>query len=569
MVFRNPFRRKGAVEEAPPDPVATGPATGETGSAERVLRRLEWSVIRRLDGLLQGDYRTLMRGAGLDLADLREYQHHDDVRHIDWNVTARLQVPHVRVFTEDREMAAWFLLDLSPSMDFGSHDQRKQGVAAEFVAVLARLLTRHGNRVGALLYGTGVDTVIPARGGRRHVLHLLHTMQHRPAREGRHHHPLHELLTAAGNVVRRRSTVFVVSDFISEPGWEKPLAQLALRHEVVAVRLHDPLELELPDLGLIPVRDAETGEQLLVDTSDPAFASASRASPRSARPTCGPRWRTRGWTRWSFPPTATWWTPSCASPTCAASARAGARAAPCRATCTRRPEQAHQGPQGLDHDLPLAPIPLAAAGPALAGAAVPVAAAPAQGAGGALRQLSIVKEAMGKGPGIRRHIPPVLFLLALAAMLLAAARPFAVVTLPSQHQTIILAMDVSGSMRATDVKPNRWWPRRRRPRPSWPGCRATCGWGSSLCRHGAGGAGAHRQPRRRGGRHRPLPDAARHRHRQRLILSLATLFPDQGIDLSQITGSARDARHRRTGQGPKKPFTPVEPGSYTRPPSSC
>ena len=271
MVFRNPFRRKGAVEEAPPDPVATGPATGETGSAERVLRRLEWSVIRRLDGLLQGDYRTLMRGAGLDLADLREYQHHDDVRHIDWNVTARLQVPHVRVFTEDREMAAWFLLDLSPSMGFGSHPERKQGVAAECVAVLARLLTRHGNRVGALVYGTGVDTVIPARGGRRHVLQMLHTLQHRPDAKDSTGTRLHELLTAAGNVVRRRSTVFVVSDFISEPGWEKPLAQLALRHAGVAVRLHDPLELELPDLGLIPVIDAETGEQLMVDTSDKGF----------------------------------------------------------------------------------------------------------------------------------------------------------------------------------------------------------------------------------------------------------------------------------------------------------
>src|SRR5256885_4492424 len=107
-----------------------------TEGAEHILRRLEWTVIRRLDGLLQGDYRTLLRGAGLDLADLREYQHHDDVRHIDWNVTARLGVPHVRVYTEDREMAAWFLLDLSPSVDFGSGEQRKRHVSAEFVATL-------------------------------------------------------------------------------------------------------------------------------------------------------------------------------------------------------------------------------------------------------------------------------------------------------------------------------------------------------------------------------------------------------------------------------------------------
>ena len=239
--------------------------------AEHVLRRLEWTVIRRLDGLLQGDYRTLMRGAGLDLADLREYQHHDDVRHIDWNVTARMQIPHVRVFTEDREMAAWFLLDLSPSVDFGSGDQRKRNVSAEFVAVLARMLTRHGNRVGALLYGAGVDTVLPARGGRMHVLQLLHAMLARPLAAESGGTKLHELLQSAAATVRRRSTIFVVSDFISAPGWEKPLGMLAQRHEVVAVRLLDPMELELPDLGLIPIRDAETGEQLLVDTHDAGF----------------------------------------------------------------------------------------------------------------------------------------------------------------------------------------------------------------------------------------------------------------------------------------------------------
>ena len=239
--------------------------------AEQLLRRLEWTVLRRLDGLLQGDYRTLLRGTGMDLADLREYQHHDDVRHIDWNVTARLQQPHVRVFTEDREMSAWFLLDLSPSMDFGSGDQRKRGLSAELVAVLARALTRHGNRVGAMLYGSGVDAVIPARGGRHHILQLLHTLQTRPDAAQAGPTKLHELLESAARQVRRRSTIFVVSDFISESGWEKPLGMLAQRNEVVAVRLVDALELELPDLGLIPIVDAETGEQLLVDTHDKGF----------------------------------------------------------------------------------------------------------------------------------------------------------------------------------------------------------------------------------------------------------------------------------------------------------
>ena len=243
----------------------------QTEGAEQLLRRLEWTVLRRLDGLLQGDYRTFLRGTGMDLADLREYQHHDDVRHIDWNVTARLQQPHVRVFTEDREMSAWFLLDLSPSMDFGSGEQRKRTLSAEFVAVLARLLTRHGNRVGAMLYGSGVDAVVPARGGRHHVLQLLHTLQIRPDAAQAGPTKLHELLESASRQVRRRSTVFVVSDFISESGWEKSLGMLAQRHEVVAVRLLDPMELDLPDLGLIPIVDLETGEQLLVDTSDKGF----------------------------------------------------------------------------------------------------------------------------------------------------------------------------------------------------------------------------------------------------------------------------------------------------------
>ena len=260
-------------------------------SAGQLLKRLEWTVLRRLDGLLQGDYRTLLRGTGMDLADLREYQFHDDVRHIDWNVTARLQQPHVRVFTEDREMTAWFLVDMSPSMNFGSQAQRKRDVAVQFVSVLARLLTGRGNRVGSLLFGacngdgTVQNTVLPARSGRQQVLQMMHAMQAMASRQAK---PLHlttksgkapiknptrlrELLLSAGNVVRRRSTIFVVSDFITEAGWEPALGQLVHRHEVTAVRLLDPLELALPDLGMVAMRDLETGEQLMVDTHDKGF----------------------------------------------------------------------------------------------------------------------------------------------------------------------------------------------------------------------------------------------------------------------------------------------------------
>jgi uncharacterized protein (DUF58 family) len=257
--------------------VAANDVAPKAEGAERALRRLEWTVIRRLDGLLQGDYRTLMRGTGLDLADLREYQHHDDVRHIDWNVTARLQVPHVRVFTEDREMSAWFVLDLSRSVDFGSGTRAKREVSTGFVGVLARLLTRHGNRVGALVYGHQLDAVLPPRTGRRHVLQLLGAMERRgdaqdgPRAKAHGTTKLAELLHSAAMLMKRRSTVFVVSDFLSEPGWEKPLGQLAQRHEVIAVRLFDPLEQQLPDLGLVPLTDAETGEQLWVDTHDGGF----------------------------------------------------------------------------------------------------------------------------------------------------------------------------------------------------------------------------------------------------------------------------------------------------------
>jgi len=238
---------------------------------EAILRRLEWTVVRRLDGLLQGDYRTLFRGFGLDLAGLREYQSGDDVRYIDWNVTARLQTPYVRQYVEDREVTAWFLLDLSPSVDFGTVQTLKRSLLIDFVTVLARLLTRHGNRVGAILYADKVNGVIPAQGGRTQVLRLTNELLLQPSLR---HAPLTDLaalLAAALRTLRRRSLVFIVSDFISAPGWHKPLGMLAQRHEVLAVRLYDPREMALPDIGPLILEDAETGEQLYVDTHDKHF----------------------------------------------------------------------------------------------------------------------------------------------------------------------------------------------------------------------------------------------------------------------------------------------------------
>jgi len=235
------------------------------------LQRIDWQVIRRLDGLLQGDYRTLFYGYGVDFADLREYQAGDDIRYIDWNVTARMDAPYVRQYNEDREITAWFLLDLSPSMDFGSAESVKRSMLIDFVATLSRLLTRHGNRVGALFYSSHLDRTIPARGGRIQVLRLINDLLNQPELARAPLTDLTPLIAAGLNGIKRRSLVFIISDFISAPGWEKPLSLLNKRHEVLAIRLWDPREIELPDIGPIIVEDAETGEHLYVDTHDRGF----------------------------------------------------------------------------------------------------------------------------------------------------------------------------------------------------------------------------------------------------------------------------------------------------------
>lgn len=238
---------------------------------EAVLERVEWTALRRLDGILQNDCRSLFNGAGPELAGLREYQYGDDVRRIDWNATARMDAAQVRESIDEREYTAWFLLDLSASLDFGSQEVAKRARAQEFFALVARVLTRRGNRVGALLYGDAVETVIRAGSGRHHVVRILQAMHARPQRQTMGATDLGNLLGHAARIMRGRSLVFVVSDFHSEPGWTNVLAVLAQRHELVAVKLSDPLEAEMPDLGVIAMRDAESGQQLVVDTHDPGF----------------------------------------------------------------------------------------------------------------------------------------------------------------------------------------------------------------------------------------------------------------------------------------------------------
>jgi uncharacterized protein (DUF58 family) len=236
---------------------------------EGILRRLHWQVIRRLDGRLQGDYRTLLRGDGTDFLDLRAYEWGDDVRHIDWNATARMDELLVRDFMEDRELTAWLLLDRSRSMAFGPVGRTKEHVLCELAAVFAQLFVRNGNRVGVIIFDGARHWVLPPRQGRNHVLVLMHNLL-RPV-EAASSTDLAKLFDTAERLVRRRSLVVVISDFVSEPGWERPLLRLSRRHEVVAVRLVDPRERELPAAGLLYVQDAETGEVLLVDSSNPEF----------------------------------------------------------------------------------------------------------------------------------------------------------------------------------------------------------------------------------------------------------------------------------------------------------
>jgi len=273
---------------------------------ERVLRRMEWRVIRRLDGRLQGDYRTIFRGTGIDVADLREYQPGDDLRHVDWNVTARMDTPYVREYLEDREVTAWLLLDCSPSMDFGPIERRKHVVVTEVAATIAQLLSRGGNRIGAVLFDTDVEQMIPPGHGRNQVLRILSRLMQGPteaasrARGSRRAAGLARttdlavVLRAALGIARRRSLIVLVSDFITEPGWERPLAMLARRHDVVAIQVLDRREFELPAAGMMYVEDAETGEQIFVDTNNLAFQQRLRAAADERQAALGAAARTAG-----------------------------------------------------------------------------------------------------------------------------------------------------------------------------------------------------------------------------------------------------------------------------------
>jgi uncharacterized protein (DUF58 family) len=241
---------------------------------DRLLHRLEWRVIRRLDGRIQGGYHTPRRGTGLDFAGLRPYVEGDDARHIDWNVTARLDEPQVREFNEDRELTTWLVLDRSASMVVGGQGRGKQDVLAELALILARVLGRNGNRVGAILYD-GATRIVPPSTGRGHALRIGRELDRAADSRAAATTDLAAMVDTGASLARR-CLVVVISDFIGTGEWQRPLIRLAHRNDVVALQVIDRADEALPEVGLIVVEDAETGEQLLVDSADPWFRARFR-----------------------------------------------------------------------------------------------------------------------------------------------------------------------------------------------------------------------------------------------------------------------------------------------------
>lgn len=253
------------------EPVASGMGAGPMGDrrAADVLRRLELDVTRRLDGILHGDHRGLVPGHGSEPGEAREYQAGDDVRRIDWNVTARMNAPHIRESIADRELETWIVADRSASLDFGTVTWEKRDLVLAAAAGVGFLTSRGGNRIGAVISGGDGAVTVPARQGRKHLLSILHQIQGAPRSDAAPEDDLAATLKRAASVSRRRSLVVVISDWLDDPeAWRHALATLSVRHEVLAVEVLDPRELDLPKMGILTLIDTETGRTREIDTNN-------------------------------------------------------------------------------------------------------------------------------------------------------------------------------------------------------------------------------------------------------------------------------------------------------------
>jgi uncharacterized protein (DUF58 family) len=237
----------------------------------RQVRRVEIATRGLVNDVFSGEYHSVFKGRGMNFAEVREYQHGDDIRAIDWNVTARTGAPFIKVFDEERELTVMLVVDVSASGDFGSRARMKGEVAVEICAVLAFSATTNNDKVGLIIFSDRIEKFVPPRKGRRHVLRVLRELlYYKPEGRGT---DIAGALEYLARVVRRRAVVFVVSDFLGD-GYEKALAVAGRRHDTVAIRMSDPRERQLPSVGYLELEDAETGEQLTVDVSDPAFRAA-------------------------------------------------------------------------------------------------------------------------------------------------------------------------------------------------------------------------------------------------------------------------------------------------------
>ena len=250
---------------------------------ERLLRRLDLAVTRRLDGMLHGDHQGLLPGPGSEPGESRPYTPGDDVRRMDWAVTARTAEPHVRLPIADRELETWVVVDLSASLDFGTALVEKRELALSAVAAVGFLTARVGNRIGALLLTPHGLGHVPARPGRQHLLGLLHRAAVSPRGDGGGTTDLGAALATVGRLAKRRGMVVVVSDFLGRPGWERSLGQLSIRHDVLTIEIVDPRELELPDVGVLSLVDPETGQRLDVSTGSAKLRSRFAAAAAEQR----------------------------------------------------------------------------------------------------------------------------------------------------------------------------------------------------------------------------------------------------------------------------------------------
>jgi uncharacterized protein (DUF58 family) len=253
------------------------------GPADVLLRRLELTVRRRLDGLLQGDHLGLVPGSGSEAGDSRTYHPGDDVRRMDWPVTARTQVPHVRETIADRELETWAVVDLSASLDFGTANCQKRDLVIAGLAAVGHLTVHGGNRLGAVVTtGERVERH-PALPGRLAAERLLRTVVATPRATSGRRGDLAAALESLRRPERRRGLVVVISDFLGDSDWERPLRGLSARHELLAIEVVDPRELELADVGLLTVVDPESGQTLEVPTGNAEFRARFAAGAAAQR----------------------------------------------------------------------------------------------------------------------------------------------------------------------------------------------------------------------------------------------------------------------------------------------